>query len=1122
MMRMKKTILLLFSVLLMFSHPARSQHRAHSVLASGTWYKMAIGKTGVYKIGTSHISALNGTPIQQIALYGQPGGMLNLSNASQRPDDLSEMAIDIMDQNDNGVFDNGDYILFYAEDADVWTLTANNRFEYSKNIYSDYNFVFLTTTASNGRRIRSMVHQETVVDTITQYTAYGTWHNDLTNTHRSGQIWVGEKFNHTISSRTFDITMPQRNSASTLEVRLALASIESSGSNFSVTYNGTTRNLYLNADSKHKIFYENFGGSAGATISFDIRYQGGGAQAAGYLDFIEVNVSTPLIYPGQQFSFRNKSITDSNKTALFTIGNAPDNMVVWDVTNPADIRSMLIQSESGAASFRYRNNPIGEFVAFQPNGQLYSPLSIQPVDNQDIHGSTTPDYVIVTLPDYLEQAQRLATLHTIYDGMDVLVATDESIYNEFSSGRQDPMAIREMLIMFERRNPQTTRYLLLFGKGTYDNRNIGGSPIPNLIAYQSYTSFDDDGKSYVTDHIYGYLGENEQGLSHESIDIGIGRLPATSRDEAQFLVDKIERYMTKADLDSPTNRGDWRNYVALLADDADPSCGGDTVFTTSSEKTARQIRQHYPNLNIDCLYADSYVQQSGAIGSYYPDLNNALKKRMDYGCLLLNYIGHGSVEYIGTERYMMIDDISNYSNFDKLTFFVTSTCSFGHFDIPDSSCGAEAFLMAPAAGIGVIAAARPIGHIQKFNTELCVNALNPQMRVGDALRQAMNNTRVAQCITLLGDPALRLSFPNNEVAVTSINQQEVSSDRNDTATVLSEVTVKGEIQNSEGAVLDHFNGTLFPIVFDREGTYSTLANDNEGTEVTFTQQKNILYKGRCEVVDGRFEYRFIVPRDVAYNYDYGKLSHYARSNSIPDDASGNYQKILFGGFNEDAAQSTDRPSVRLFINDSSFRDGGITDCNPSIFAILADSAGINSVGSGLGHDITATLDENGSTIMVLNDFYETDFNDPRRGYINYKLTGLTPGQHTLVLKAWNIFNMSGSDTVTFFVKGDDTLTIGNFFATPNPATQHTELRIEHNIPDLISHVEIVVYNMQGMPVRHFKPEPAAGSYVITSGLWNFSSDSGHRLPPGLYVARAILTTPNGETLTETAKVVISR
>lgn len=1121
-MRMLKTKTFILAALLLAPTIARSQHREHSVLASGTWYKMAIGKTGVYKIGTSDIAGLSGKPIQQIALYGQPGGMLSLSNSSQRPDDLAEIPITINDQNSNGTFDNNDYILFYAQTADVWNLTTNNRFEYSKNIYSEYNYVFLTTTATNGRRIQPISHQGTATDTITQYTAYGTWHNDLTNTHRSGQIWVGEKFNQSIDSRTFTIAMHQRTSASTLEVRLAVASTESSGSTFSVTHNGITRNLYLSADTKHKIFYETFGSSAGGALTFDIRYQGGGNQAAGYLDFIEANINTPLTYPGQQFTFRSKTVTPANNVFLFTISNTPDNLIVWDVTQPTNIRALFTQTESGTTTFTYRNNPIGEFVAFQPSSQLYTPASIQHIDNQDIHGSTTPDYVIVTLPEYLEQAQQLATLHTIYDGMDVLVATDEAIYNEFSSGRQDPMAIREMLIMFERRDPQITRYLLLFGKGTYDNRNIGGSSTPSLIAYQSYNSFDADGKSYVTDHIYGYLGENEQGYSHETIDIGIGRLPATTQEEATFLVDKTERYMTKADLATPDNRGDWRNYVALLADDADPSCGGDTVFTTSSEKTALQIKQHYPNLNVDCLYADAYIQQSGAIGSYYPDLNNALKKRMDYGCLLLNYIGHGSIEYIGTERYMMIDDMNGYTNFDRLPFFVTSTCSFGHFDMPDSICGAEAFILAPAAGIGVIAAARPIGHIQKFNTELCMNALNPQYRVGDALRQAMNNTRVAQCITLLGDPALRLSFPNNEVAVTAINQREVSPDRNDTATVLSEVTIKGEIQNSEGEKLTHFNGTLFPIVFDREGQYRTLANDNEGTEVAFTQQKNILYKGRCEVTDGQFEYKFIVPRDVAYSYDYGKLSHYARSNDSPDDASGNYRNILFGGYNEDASEYSDRPTVRLYLNDSTFRDGGITDSNPSIFAILSDSAGINSVGSGLGHDITATLDNNGANIMVLNDFYETDFHNPKNGYINYKLTDLTPGPHTLTLKAWNIFNLSGSDTITFYVKGGDTLTIGDFYATPNPASNQTELRIEHNIPNHIAQIEIVVYNMQGMAVKHFRPEPTPGSYVITSGIWNFGSDAGYRLPQGLYIARAILTTQNGETLTATTKIAHTR
>lgn len=1116
---MSRHLHIILATLLIISTSATAQHREHSVLATGTWFKMGISETGVYKIGTSHISSLNGTPTNNIAIYGQPGGMLSMKNTPQRPDDLTEIPITVADLNNNGIFDNNDYILFYAQEADVWKLSSSNRFELSKNIYATHNYIFLTTSATNGKRIGSISPSGAIADTVTQYTAYGTWHSDLTNTHQSGQIWVGEKFNHTITNRTFNVAMPHRSTSTTLEVRLALASIESSGSTFLIKHNGETRSLYMNATNKYRVFYENFTGSTGSNLSFEIQYQGGGQQAAGYIDYIEVNALTPLSYPGSQFAFRSKTITPSNAVSKFVISNSPDNLIVWEVSQMSSIREMFAQTESGQTTFSYCNNPIGEFIAFQPTAQLLSPASITRIENQDLHGESTPEYLIVTLPQYQEQAERIATMHSIYEGMDVLVATDEAIYNEFSSGRKDPMAIREMLMMFERRNPGRAKYLLLFGKGTYDNRNIEGSSTPTLITYQSYNSFDSEGSSYATDHIYGYLGNNEEGLSSESIDVGIGRLPASNLEEATLLADKIERYITKADLMSPTNRGDWRNFVALLADDADPSCSGDTVFTNSSEITAQQIKRKYPNINIECLYADAYLQQSGAIGSFYPDLNNALKKRMDDGCLLLNYIGHGSIEYIGTERYMMIDDINGYTNIDRLAFFVTSTCSFGHFDLPDSTCGAEAFVLAPAAGIGVIAAARPIGHIQKFNTELCINALDPELRVGDALRQAMNNTRVAQCITLLGDPALRLSFPNNNIAVTSINNREVSPDRNDTATVLSEVTIKGEIQNHEGSKQHDFNGTLFPIVYDREGRYSTLGNDNEGTEVTFSQQKNILYKGRCEVSDGEFEYSFIVPRDVAYSYGYGKLSHYAQSSDPINDASGNYQRILFGGFNESATEYDSRPTVELFLNDSSFRDGGITDNNPSIFAILSDSAGINSVGSGLGHDITAVLDNNSSSIMVLNDFYETDFVDPKRGYINYQLTDLKPGRHTLTLKAWNIFNLSDSDTIVFYVKGGDTATIGNFYATPNPASQSTELRIEHNLPDNISNAEIVVYNMQGKVVKHFNPEVTSGSFVISSGMWDFRSNAGVQLPQGLYIARAIVTTDNGETLTDTFKIV---
>ena len=651
------------------------------------------------------------------------------------------------------------------------------------------------------------------------------------------------------------------------------------------------------------------------------------------------------------------------------------------------------------------------------------------------------------------------------------------------------------------------------GKGTYDNRNLLGNSLPTVVTYETAYSFDEDGMSYSSDDMMGYLGENARGGSSDTLNVGVGRLPAKNLSEATHLVDKIEGYLTRRDLADDRQRGDWRNYVALLADDADPGKPYDSAFAHSSEVVARSINDAHPHINIDKLYADSYHQSSGAIGSYYPDLNNALRQRMNNGCLLINYIGHGSTNYLGTERYMEFSDIASYSNTDRLPLFVTSTCSYGRYDNLDGLCGSEACILAPAAFIGVVSSSRPISHTERFNNDVVRFALDPRYTIGDALRMAKNRTStVSPCINLIGDPALHLSQPENRVVVTQINRQPVTEGVDDTATVLSRVTISGEIQDTSGQRIDDFEGTLYPIVFDRTVITKTLANDNPGTEVSFTQQKNIIYRGSHPVSEGQFEYSFIVPKDVAYQYDYAKLSHYARS--AYDHATGCYSRLLLGGMNDTADISTLAPTIQLFIGDTHFRSGGLTDNNPTLIALLCDSAGINA-GAGLGHDITAVLDDNPGSLVVLNDLFQPDLAQVGSGTVVYSFRDLDPGKHTLTLKAWNIYGISASATINFTVRNADTLNISDLHCWPNPASGSARFMLEVNNSARVATAELQIFNSYGQIVATQTPPLSADSYVVGPVVWDLGA-----VPPGLYLARIIVTDSDGTVQQRTTKCVV--
>lgn len=1101
-------------------------HAAHSALQAGSWYRLTINETGIYAVGTAEVPALQGQSISAVAAYGQGGAMLPEANATARPDDLPELPSQVMDANGNGLFDAGDKLIFYAQGPDAWSYNGETgRFGRTRHAYANSNYVFLRTDAAAAHRVPRLTDSLTANQPdITTYTARAFHETDVKNTHKTGRIWVGERFSASTPQRTVTLTLPAAPQGSTVEVDYAVAAISSANSRMAVSLSGTasgadftSRNFYA---QQHATFT-----ATGSSLPFVLTYTYNESGAAGYLDYIDVCAELPLTFGGGQTDFRSSQQLAEGNVCRFVVANATTGMQVWDVTHCDSVAAMPLTLSGTTASFAAATREVREYVAFDGSAFL-TPAAVSSVDCQDLHGEAAPNMVIVAHPDYLAQARQLASLHAVHDGLTVLTVTPQQVFNEFSGGKQDPMAIREMMRMFRQRSLQdatqaSPRYLLLFGKASYDSRDLLQSGLTTVVTYVSRQSFSDESDSYSSDDLFGYLDNNESGRNYETLDLSIGRLPAKTSDEATLMVDKIARYMTRSDLSDAGQRGDWRNYVTLLADDADPSQNGDTIFVRSAENLAKLVAAAYPQYNYDKIFADAYKEQTGAVGSYYPDVNNALKQRLNKGTILINYIGHGSPQYVGTERYIELSDIDNYTNTDRLFFFVSSTCSYGHSDMTDAICGAEALMLAPAAAVGVISAGRPIAHVEKSNSDLCFYALSPGYAIGDALRTAKNNTAMPHCTQLLGDPALHLSLPQLSVAVTAINGTVVQEGKDDSAQVLSRVTVEGEIQDAAGVRQEDFHGTLFPIVFDRSAAATTLANDNEGSEVQFTLQNSVIYKGTATVSAGRFSYSFVVPRDVQYQYGYAKLSHYAKTSDGMD-AAGQYNHLMLGGFDEEVSLVETRPAIRLYIGDSTFVSGGITGEDPYLYAILQDTIGINAAGCGLGHDITAVVDNNGNNTIVLNDFYEPDIRDASRGYIRYGLSDLAPGYHTLTLKAWNIYNYSATATIRFCVRSTDTTLLGNFRSYPNPATEQASLVLECNEPAAISSVAIDIYDMRGQQVAQLVPAVNAENNTIGPAVWNLRGPSGQQVPNGVYAARATVRCTNGDKLTAVTKIIKMR
>lgn len=1067
----------------------------HSPLAGYSTYRIHITTNGVYKITTADIPSLSGLTTNRIALYGNSGSMLAETNGSGMSHPLLNLPIWIADNNQNGIFDSDDYILFYGEGVDHWCLKDGD-YRYLRHVYATSNCYYLTLH-NMGRTITMADNINCVSDTISTHTVVAVHHNDQYNLLQTGQVWLGERFSSTQTSRTISLTVPYPVQGSTVNIRYALANDGDHDATFNVKMNGSAINSFISKNNVYRNFEAQLPSHNATTYNIQFNYSAANSTASAYLDYVELTAPARMHYNNSQTWLRTTN-NNIEKAVYYRIENSSNTLRAWDITNFDSIYEVPIRTIQSNTLLTVRDGSARQLILFE-NTQALHPQRIEAITPADLAGATPPDMVIVAPTIFSAQAERLADLHREKDGLRVLVAQPQEIYDEYSSGKQDPLAFRELLRSYYKRYGTTyPRYLLLMGKGTYDPRNILGNNSNILVTCEAYSSFEDNGNAYCSDDMMGYLDDGESYKQTESMDVAVGRLPVKNELEAAHIVDKIERYLTRQDLLQNDPYGDWHNNIVLLADDADPSSTHDTIFTHDAEKLATTIKKQRNQYNISRIYADAFTQQSGSSGSYYPDVNNALKQQIDYGCLLLNYIGHGSTQYIGTERYITPDDINGYTNYNRLTFFVTSTCSFGRCDMTDDICGAERFLLADGGAIGIVTATRPIVHHEGFNTFVCTNLLNPANTVGDAWRMAKNRHSVSHSVTLLSDPALRLSIPEQQVAITHINHQPIDTLRGDTATALSEVVVEGHIIDANGFENSSFNGVLYITVYDREKTSYTQSNDNDNASVRFSQQKNILFRTRDSVHNGLFQYRFIVPMDIAYDYANCRLSHYAHDGI--DDASGAYTHLLIGGYDTNGITHSYRPTIALYLNDTTFRTGGSCDDSPTLLAHITDSVGINAVGSGLGHDITAVLDNNGNSLIVLNDFYTTDIADSRCGKITYQLSGLSEGWHTLTVKVWNIFNLSESATIRFYVQNSKNPKVINFTASPNPAITHTSIRVEHNCPSKLENVTVELFDTRGRRVRIWQPT-ICNSYVVGPIEWDLCDESGNIVPNGIYIAR---------------------
>lgn len=1120
----------LFSFATVFTQICYAQN---SVLASGTWYKVKLRQDGVYKITYDELTEmginLSTVNPKNIRIYGNGEGILAEKNSDTKTLQLLENAIQVYGEED-GSFGSQDFILFYGSSPHRWEYVNVFRpFQHIYNVYDEYSYYFINTDLGLGKRIENLTEiQEEANVTVNSFADRQFHELDELNLISSGRTYYGEVFDLN-TKHDFSFYFPNRIADKEIKLAIDIAARSSitsgfqinannspilsfsvSGINFSTTYAAHAR----------KSFKQQSFTALGDQIDISVNYLKSNSASIAWLNYIELTAWRELRLNDGQLLFRNYEIIGVNNISEFLISNADSDNIFWEITDPLNVRNIGVQISESSASFKIRTDSLIEFVAFKVSNTNNVEFVAQ-IENQNYSGLEPSDLIIISAEDFLSQAHRLGLHHEQQDGLSFMVIEPSLLYNEFSSGAKDISAIRNFIkFMYDKADTdKKPRYVLLFGDASYDYKDRIINNTDFVPTWQSPNAVDLR-ISYMSDDYFGLLDDEEGYQLEGDLEVGIGRLPVTTTQEAQTVVDKIINYSSYEE----DYLGDWRSKICLIGDDQDYN-----AYVNDSEELASFLEQNYPNVNIDKIYFDAYPQESTPGGQRYPEVKKAINENIQKGVLIVNYIGHGGEAGWAHERVLEISDINSWSNSKNLAVFITATCEFTRFDNPSQKSAGEYVLTNPnGGGIALFTTTRATSGGANFNLNQKVikyiykKSGSQNRSLGDILKLAKNeigNSVNSQKFVLIGDPALKIALPKDSIATLKINNHNISITP-DTIKALSRVNIKGSIYNNDGGKLSTYEGKLYPTVFDKPANYRTLGQDENSFEKSFKLQTNVLYKGEVSIVNGDFDFSFIVPHDISYNFDFGKISYYAKSAN--GDAWGCYQNLIVGGFDESAISDTEGPEIDVFLDDLSFMSGDKINTSPNLIALLADQHGINTVGTGIGHDIVMVLDGATDKSTVLNDYYTADLDSYNSGKINYSLADLSLGEHTLSIKAWDVYNNSSTSEVLFIISDDENAAIEHLVNFPNPFSNETFIQFEHGLGNNSLEIEIQILSFNGQLIKTISKIISISNSKSEPIRWDGDSDNGERLKSGIYIYRLKIKTADGQVFEERQKLVILR
>lgn len=1160
-----------------FSKAVTTNQRSNAAFDNGTWYKIPIRTNSIYEIDADYLEELgielSTIDPRNIQVWGTGGYALPELNSANRPQ-LTEIPIMVEGQND-GTFNPSDRILFYANSPHKVTHQGNS---YSHEIhpYSNENYVFLTIADSPGQRL-SPVNNSIVSPsrTLTTFKDFIWKDEELQKpeaTIKSGRYWLGKRFAATsngVYQNVLSDTLAGITSNESVTVSGNFVSRSTQNASFNIRLNDAPVTTITIGPISHG--YNGSEGDAGrertfsanlipdfsdGIINMEARYNHNESNSRGFVDWLRITIDRELQAENGYLYFYSPANGTNTEHAQYRLSGFESTPIVMDVTDVTQPKLLSTNASGNTYAVNYYSGNNLQLIA-QTN--FRTPAVGEMVDSQNLRGNPDyPDYVIVTSETFLEYAEDLASYRATNDGLTPVVVTQEQIFNEFSGGVMDPVAIRDYLkYLYDRAladNQTMPRHLLLFGDTTFDYKGlIEDSHTNYVVTYQSVESLDRI-DSFATDDFFGFMDDEEGDFGSGStplshlMDIGVGRISSQSRSEAALAVQKIKDY------ENPANTGNWQNLFTFAADDDFPDVERNKdLHTLNADGTAQRMNYYEPGLRINKVYEFDYPEEITGAGREIPGATEAFINAFNNGSLVVNYSGHGNESTLSDEGLYRNSYIPRLSNRDKLSVLVTATCQFGRYDDIDAQSGAEQLLFTDNGGIvGAFTTTRVVytgsginsGNNYGLNIALSQRMIDRNingepLRFGDIFKRTKNtlingspvvSTLNSKKFILLGDPATKFRLPEKKAVVTSINGEAISNDTTVfTLNALDEVLISGEIRDLKNNLLSSYHGEAVITVMDAPRTVS-LPTDREWvienrcnlTGCEYEVENDVLFRGKATVENGTFTSNFIIPKDISFSEETGRIILFAQSDA--ETAGGSFTNVEFNGVNENAVDDGQGPKLDVFLNDERFVNGNLVNGSPQLIIELEDESGINTTGTGVGHEIIATIDTKPKQSFVLNDYYEGNINDYTRGRIEYPLDQLPEGSYTLSVRAWDVHNNPSENEIFFEVASGEELDVRNVYNYPNPMNNATRFTFEHNQPGNPLDVSIRIYTLSGKPVQQIKQSLiTTSSYASIS--WDGRDRDYDRLGNGtyIYVLRVATDTPKGRQATEQIeKLVIIR